>query len=124
MANILEVRDLAVTFHTGGTDVTAVRGISYSLAPGEVLGIVGESGSGKSASSLAVMGLLPDSAETSGSVKLDGTEMLGLEDAALSKLRGKRVSMVFQDPLSALTPVYRVGDQVAEALLVHDKDLS
>jgi len=116
----LEVCDLSVTFETGDADVLAVRGVSYALAPGQVLGIVGESGSGKSAGALAVMGLLPGNARVEGSIKLAGAELSGLDDAALSKLRGNRIAMVFQDPLSALTPVYTVGDQVAETLLVHN----
>ena len=119
-APILEVTDLSVTFRTGDAEVSAVRGISYSLAPGEVLGIVGESGSGKSASSLAVMGLLPPSAHVEGSVRLDGAEMTGLGDRELSRLRGARISMVFQDPLSALTPVYTIGQQIAEGIRVHN----
>ncbi|WP_424184514.1 dipeptide ABC transporter ATP-binding protein [Actinokineospora sp. G85] len=118
---VLEVDDLSVSFPGAGGRVAAVRGLSYAVSPGEVLGIVGESGSGKSVSSLAVMGLLPDSARVSGSIRFQGRELLGLGDAELSRLRGRRVSMVFQDPLSALTPVYTVGDQVAEALLVHGR---
>jgi peptide/nickel transport system ATP-binding protein len=118
---VLEVSDLEVSFPSEEGRVTAVRGISYSVAPGEVLAIVGESGSGKSVSSLAVMGLLPPQARISGSVRYRGREMLGLSDRDMSKVRGKKIAMVFQDPLSALTPVYTVGDQVAEALLVHGK---
>jgi len=116
---LLEVTDLEVSFPGEEGRVRAVRGISYHLAPGEVLGIVGESGSGKSVSSLAVMGLLPPQAKISGSIRLRGQELLGLSDTELSRIRGRRIAMVFQDPLSALTPVYTVGDQVAEALLVH-----
>lgn len=96
-----------------------MRGVNYTVSDGEVLAIVGESGSGKSVSSLAVMGLLPEQARINGSIRLRGRELLGLGDRQLSKLRGSSISMVFQDPLSALTPVYRVGDQVAEALLAH-----
>ncbi|MQA94181.1 MAG: dipeptide ABC transporter ATP-binding protein [Streptosporangiales bacterium] len=119
-APVLEVTDLHVTFpNDRGPDVKAVRGIGYAVRRGEVLGIVGESGSGKSVSSLAVMGLLPESAETTGSVRLYGEEILGLGDRELSKIRGKTVSMVFQDPLSALTPVYTIGDQIAEAVRIH-----
>jgi peptide/nickel transport system ATP-binding protein len=120
---VLEVADLTVSFPSEAGEVTAVRGVSYSVAGGEVLGIVGESGSGKSVSSLAVMGLLPPSARISGSVRFRGRELLGLSDKALAKVRGKGIAMVFQDPLSALTPVYTVGDQVAEALRIH-QDLS
>ncbi|MEA2150996.1 MAG: glutathione transport system ATP-binding protein, partial [Solirubrobacteraceae bacterium] len=119
-AAVLEVSDLHVTFPGG---VRAVRGIAYELQRGEVLGIVGESGSGKSAAAQAVMGLLPASATVSGSVLLNGQELVGLGDAALSSVRGRSIAMVFQDPLSALTPVYTVGDQIAEAVRVH-RDVS
>ncbi|MEU4314805.1 ABC transporter ATP-binding protein [Nocardia sp. NPDC024068] len=118
-APLLEVSDLRVSFPSEEGRVEAVRGVDYKLADGEVLAIVGESGSGKSVSSLAVMGLLPDQARVAGSIRLRGRELLGLGDRELSKLRGSSVSMVFQDPLSALTPVYRVGEQIAEALLAH-----
>lgn len=116
---LLEVSDLRVSFPSEEGRVDAVRGVGYTVGDGEVLAIVGESGSGKSVSSLAVMGLLPDQARVSGSIRLRGKELVGLGDKELSKLRGSTVSMVFQDPLSALTPVYRVGDQIAEALLAH-----
>ncbi|GII23088.1 oligopeptide ABC transporter ATP-binding protein OppF [Planosporangium mesophilum] len=116
---VLEVTDLHVTFPTDSGDVTAVRGLSYDVRAGEVLGIVGESGSGKSVSSLAVMGLLPRNARISGSARYRGRELLGLDDRAASGIRGKEIAMVFQDPLSALTPVYTVGDQIAEALRIH-----
>jgi peptide/nickel transport system ATP-binding protein len=118
---LLSVRDLHVTFGSEGGDVRAVRGVSYDLHPGEVLGIVGESGSGKSVSAMAILGLLPDTAKVSGSVKLEGRELLGLNDKQMSKIRGKDIAMVFQDPLSALTPVFTVGDQIVEALTVHRK---
>ncbi|MEV0994515.1 dipeptide ABC transporter ATP-binding protein [Nonomuraea sp. NPDC050202] len=114
---VLEVTDLNVSF--GG--VRAVRGVSYAVRPGEVLGIVGESGSGKSVTSAAVMGLLPPGARVTGSVRLHGRELIGAPERALNSFRGKSMSMVFQDPLSALTPVYRVGDQIAEAVRVHQR---
>ncbi len=121
-APVLEVTDLTVTFGglNGNPDVRAVRGVSYSVRRGEVLGIVGESGSGKSVSSMAAMGLLPEHARITGSVRLHGEEILGLDDRAMARKRGKVISMVFQDPLSGLTPVYTVGDQLAEAVLIHD----
>jgi len=118
-APLLAVRDLSVTFRTEAGLVSAVRSISYDVRAGEVLGIVGESGSGKSVSSLAVMGLLPPTARVTGSVQFHGQELTGRSDADLSAIRGRRISMVFQDPLSALTPVYTVGDQITEAILVH-----
>lgn len=119
MTPLLEVTDLAVTFPTDGDAVTAVRGISYRVDPGEVVAMVGESGSGKSAAAMAVVGLLPEYAEVGGSVRLQGTELLGLGDDGMSRVRGKVIGTVFQDPMSALTPVYTVGDQIAEAIRVH-----
>lgn len=116
---VLTVTGLEVDFD----GVPAVRGVSFSLARGEVLGLVGESGSGKSATALAVLGLLPAAAAVRGSVRLDGTELVGASDAALTAVRGQRIGMVFQDPLSAFTPVYRIGDQIAEAVRAH-QDLS
>lgn len=119
MSPLLEVTDLAVTFPAGGDPVTAVRGISYRIEPGEVVAMVGESGSGKSVSAMAAIGLLPEYAQVRGSVRLHDTELLGLGDDAMSRFRGKTVGMVFQDPMSALTPVYTVGDQIAEAIEIH-----
>ncbi len=116
---LLEVTNLSVSFPSEAGVVAAVRGLSYRVMPGEVLGIVGESGSGKSVSSLAVMGLLPRRARVAGSIRFRGSEMLGLSDRELSDIRGNKISMIFQDPLSALTPVYTVGDQIAEAVLIH-----
>ena len=118
---VLQVADLNVTFGSGPGAVRAVRGLSYQVRPGEVLGIVGESGSGKSVAALAVIGLLPPHARVTGSVRLLGGEILGAKEKALTAFRGKTISMVFQDPLSALTPVYRVGDQIAEAVRVHQR---
>jgi peptide/nickel transport system ATP-binding protein len=120
---VLEVADLHVTFPSESGPVTAVRGLSYAVAPGEVLGIVGESGSGKSVSALAVMGLLPASARVAGSVRFHGNELIGRGDRELSAIRGNGISIVFQDPLSALTPLYTVGDQIAEAVSIH-RDVS
>ena len=117
---VLAVRGLTVTFPGSAGDVRAVRGIDYELQRGEVLGIVGESGSGKSASALAVTGLLPQYAKVEGSVLLDGKEIVGQDDAGMAKIRGKRIAVVFQDPLSALTPVYTIGDQISEAIRVHN----
>jgi peptide/nickel transport system ATP-binding protein len=116
---ILTIEHLSVTFRSEAGDVPAVRDLSYDVQSGEVLGIVGESGSGKSVSSLAVMGLLPPQARVSGRVRFRDVDLLGQRDSDLSKFRGSRIAMIFQDPLSALTPVYTVGDQLAEAVLAH-----
>jgi peptide/nickel transport system ATP-binding protein len=121
---LLEVDDLNVRFPTDDGVVHAVRGVSFALHPGEVLGIVGESGSGKSVTSMAVMGLLPGSANITGSVKFRGRELLGLGDRQLSAVRGKQVAMVFQDPMTSLDPVYKIGVQIAETVRQHDKSVS
>ncbi len=121
MTALLEVADLNVTFDTGDVRVSAVRGTSYHIDPGEVVAIVGESGSGKTTAAMAVVGLLPEHADVSGSVRLHGEELLGLSDQAMSRIRGKSIGTVFQDPMSALTPVYTVGDQIAEAIQVHNR---
>jgi peptide/nickel transport system ATP-binding protein len=121
--SLLEVSGLTVTFATDAEWVAAVRGLNYHVDAGEVVALVGESGAGKSAGAMAVAGLLPEHAEVAGSVRLDGTELLGLSDAEMSRIRGRRIGTVFQDPMSALTPVYTVGDQIAEALRVHNRDL-
>ena len=117
--SILKVDDLHVTFPTEGGDVRAVRGINFDLAPQEILGIVGESGSGKSVTSLALIGLLPKSARISGSVQLDGYEMVGAAEKDIYKLRGAEIAMIFQDPMTSLNPVYTIGSQITEALLAH-----
>ena len=128
---ILSVRDLNVSFPSRvgrarrtGKAIHAVRGLSFEVRKGEVLGVVGESGSGKSVSATAIMGLLPADADVTGSIRLGGRELLGLDDKELSTLRGSRMSMVFQDPLSALTPVYTIGYQLIEAIRVHRPGIS
>ncbi|MGE2836305.1 dipeptide ABC transporter ATP-binding protein [Mycobacterium sp. SMC-4] len=121
--SLLEVRDLTVTFPTDTERVAAVRGLDYHVDAGEVVALVGESGAGKSAGAMAVIGLLPEYAEVSGSVRLNGEELLGMGDRDMSRIRGNRIGTVFQDPMSALTPVYTVGDQIAETLRVHRRDL-
>ena len=123
MTALLEVTDLNVTFETGDVSVSAVRGTTYHIEPGEVVAIVGESGSGKSTAAMAVIGLLPEYANVSGSARLHGEELLGLNDQAMSRIRGKAIGTIFQDPMSALTPVYTVGDQIAEAIEVHNRDI-
>ena len=116
---VLSVNDLHVTFPSEAGPVKAVRGLSFDLHAGETMALVGESGSGKSVTSLAIMGLHPSSARITGSVKLHGEEILNSTDAAMSKLRGETMSMIFQDPLSALTPVYSIGTQLVEAIQIH-----
>ncbi|MFJ4459762.1 dipeptide ABC transporter ATP-binding protein [Streptomyces sp. NPDC088928] len=116
---VLSVRDLRITFPSEAGPVEAVRGVDFDLLPGRTLGIVGESGSGKSATAMAVMGLLPPSAELRGQVLLGGRDLIGLGDKELSTLRGSSIGMVFQDPLSALTPIFSVGRLLSDALRVH-----
>ncbi|GAA1388783.1 ABC transporter ATP-binding protein [Luteococcus peritonei] len=118
---VLQIDDLNVRFPSEDGVVHAVRGVNLSVNGGEVLGIVGESGSGKSVTSMAVMGLLDENARVDGSVRLHGTELLGRDDNWMSNVRGRKVAMVFQDPLSALTPVYTIGDQIIEALQIHQR---
>jgi oligopeptide/dipeptide ABC transporter ATP-binding protein len=120
---LLQVRDLRVSFPTAEGRLPAVRGIDLDLEPGGTLGLVGESGSGKSVSMLAVMGLLPPRARLEGSIRFCGQELVGAPASALRRLRGSRLGMVFQDPMTSLNPVLKVGDQIAEALRVH-QDLS
>ena len=117
--SVLQIRDLHITFNTQLGELKAVRGIDVDVEPGQILGVVGESGSGKSVSFLAAMGLLPKSASISGSVKLDGEELIGTKRKVMRAVRGKSLAMVFQDPLSALNPVHRVGDQIVEMIQSH-----
>ena len=112
---LLKVRDLRISF----SGVEAVRGISFAIGHGETLGLVGESGSGKSATSLAMLRLLPESARVAGSLCMDGMELLTLPEQAMRGWRGKRIAMIFQEPMTALNPVMTVGRQIAEALLAH-----
>ena len=116
---LIEVRDLGVRLNTSRGPAQAVRGVSFALKRGETLGLVGESGCGKSVTALALMGLLPDSAVISGSIRLDGSELIGLPDANYCKLRGNRISMIFQEPMTALNPMHTIGRQVAEPLRRH-----
>ncbi len=120
-APVLEVEELSVTFDRKGEQPTrAVDGVSFSVGPGETVGLVGESGCGKSVTSLAIMGLLPRrGVSVSGSVQLEGQELIGAGDRTLRKLRGAHMAMVFQDPLSSLNPTVPIGTQVTEVLLEH-----
>jgi peptide/nickel transport system ATP-binding protein len=121
---LLSVENLDVVFGGGKGAVHAVRGVSYQVRRGETLGIVGESGSGKSVTSLAVMGLLPKTARVAGSVRFRDTSLLGTDDKAMSAIRGKRIAMIFQDPMTSLDPVYKIGAQIIETMRAHDKDIS
>ena len=121
--SVLSITDLKVSFQTNDGVVEAVKGVDFHIKPGECLGIVGESGSGKSQSFMAAMGLLPPNGSVTGSVKLQGQEILNLPLSKLNKIRGDDVGMIFQDPLTALTPHLTVGDQMGEVLKVH-KDMA
>jgi oligopeptide/dipeptide ABC transporter ATP-binding protein len=123
-APLLQARDLAVTFPgPGGLRLHAVRGVDLDVNDGEVLGVVGESGSGKSVTMLGILGLLPKSAVVTGSARLRGEELLGMAPKALQAIRGARIGMIFQDPLTALNPVLPVGEQIVEAIRIH-RDIS
>ena len=116
---VLEIQNLNVRFTAQPEDIVAVRDLSLRLMPGETLAIVGESGSGKSQAMLAALGLLASNGRASGSVKLEGQELLGLTAAALNRWRGKRITMIFQEPMSALDPLFRIGWQIAAPLRAH-----
>ena len=116
---VLEIRDLRVTFDTPSGPLEAVRGIDLDVEAGELLGVVGESGSGKSVSFLATLGLLPARARVTGSVLLAGEQLIGASNKYMRSVRGRLLSMIFQDPLSALNPVHRIGDQISEMLQSH-----
>ncbi len=121
MSELLSVRDLRVGFNTEDGLLSAVDGVSFDLAPGEVLAIVGESGSGKSVTAQTLMGLTRSpNARIEGSVRLRGEELLDAPDAELQKVRGSEVAMIFQDPMTSLNPVYRIGAQIVEAIRAHD----
>jgi len=119
---ILRVRGLTSTFRTDAGVFPAVDDVSFDVAPGEVLGIVGESGSGKSVTALSILGLLPDppGRVASGSIQFEGREIVGLPRRALQALRGPSIGMVFQEPMTSLNPVFRVGDQIMETIRAHE----
>jgi peptide/nickel transport system ATP-binding protein len=118
---LLEVTDLRISIPTEAGLIEAVRGVSFSMAARDTLGVVGESGSGKTMLALAALGLVPESAKVSGSIRLDGRELLDCTPAQWRSIRGARVSMVFQDPMTALNPMYTVGWQVAECIRLHER---
>jgi oligopeptide/dipeptide ABC transporter ATP-binding protein len=120
--HLLSVENLRVEFATPQGSVCAVRDVSFRIAPQEVLGLVGESGSGKSVTSLAILRLLPPQARVSGTIIFEGEDLLALPEAGMRGIRGSGIAMIFQEPMTALNPVMRVGDQVAEAVLAHGSE--
>jgi len=118
---LLEVSNLGVVLQTHRGPAAAVRNVSFSLERGQTLGLVGESGCGKSITAMSLLGLLPESAAVSGSIRLDGEELVGKTDAQMGKLRGNRIGMIFQEPMTALNPVHTIVRQVAEPLRLHRK---
>src|ERR1041384_1735331 len=117
---VLSVRDLKVEFPTRRGTLTAIDGVSFDIAPGEVLGVVGESGAGKSITGTAVIGLIePPGRIAGGEIRLRGERIDNLPPEKMRKVRGKRIGMVFQDPLTSLNPLYKVGDQLVETITTH-----
>ncbi|HET6699569.1 MAG TPA: ABC transporter ATP-binding protein [Nocardioidaceae bacterium] len=117
----LEIADLKVRFDTDEGQVLAVNGVSFSVAPGEVVALVGESGCGKSMTAMATMGLLPATATATGSVRLEGRELSGLPAKQMRAVRGREISMIFQEPMTSLNPVFTVGYQISEVLRRHER---
>ena len=117
--SLLSVSDLRVTLQTARGPADALRGVSFELARGDTVGLIGESGCGKSITALALMGLLPDGATTSGSIRFDGQELTTLPEDALCRIRGHRIGMVFQEPMTALNPLHTIGRQIGESLRLH-----
>ncbi|MFD2250123.1 peptide/nickel transport system ATP-binding protein [Pseudochelatococcus lubricantis] len=116
---VLDVRNLRLRFPGPGGETTAVSGLSFSVRPGEAVALVGESGCGKSSTALAIMQLLPDTAKLGGEIRVDGRDVIGLPRKELRALRGSKVAMIFQEPMTSLNPVHRVGEQIVEALRAH-----
>jgi peptide/nickel transport system ATP-binding protein len=116
---LLEVEDLVVRLATASGPVDAVRGVGFSLERGDTLGLIGESGSGKSMTVLALLGLLPEGAQVFGRVRFEGRDLIGLDEDGLCRIRGDRIGMIFQEPMTALNPLHTIGHQVAEPLVLH-----
>ncbi|MBQ3211521.1 MAG: ABC transporter ATP-binding protein [Oscillospiraceae bacterium] len=120
MMPLLKVQDLHTSFFTDAGEVKAVNGVSFQLERGKVLGIVGESGSGKSVTAYSIMQILASTGKiVSGSIKLDGQELVGAGEAVMKQVRGNKVSIIFQDPMTSLNPTYTIGHQLMEAILLH-----
>ena len=116
----LEVKDLHTAFTTPAGTVNAVNGVSFNLERGKVLGIVGESGSGKSVTAYSIMQILEKNGKiVSGSIKLDGEELVGIGEKGMKKIRGNKISVIFQDPMTSLNPTYTIGHQLMEAITLH-----
>ena len=124
MPALLTVRDLNVHFATAAGPTQAVRDVDFSIAQGEALGLVGESGSGKSVTSLAIMRLLAPQATIAGTIEFAGQQLTTAPEAEMRRVRGARIAMIFQEPMTALNPVMRVGDQIAEAVRAHQPERS
>ncbi|MGV3487786.1 MAG: ABC transporter ATP-binding protein [Tuberibacillus sp.] len=118
---LLEISNLQVSFKTDGQMLNAISGVNLSIEPGESVALVGESGCGKSVTSLSIMGLLKKNAHVQGSIKFEGQDLLKLDQHELRKIRGHHISMIFQEPMTALNPVLRIGDQISEPLRLHEK---
>jgi peptide/nickel transport system ATP-binding protein len=116
---LIEVENLTVTLNTARGLVDALRGVDFALERGDTMGLIGESGSGKTMTALALMGLLPEGAHVTGAIRVEGRDLVGLDDAALCDIRGDRLAMIFQEPMTALNPLHTIGRQVAEPLVLH-----
>jgi peptide/nickel transport system ATP-binding protein len=118
---LLNVANLRVSLQTANGRADALRGISFQMSAGQTLGLIGESGCGKSLTALAIMGLLPERAITSGSISFKGTELVNASDVELRKIRGARIAMIFQEPMTALNPLHTIAKQIAEPLMLHQR---